>query len=372
MDKNFNEFLQLQLLNSIEGIGLRTISLLLNEFSDVSSIIEAGEHNLLSVQGITKPVCRNIKNFDFKKSPLIPKLKDIYERTISNGYSVINYLSRDYPQKLKTMYDPPIVLYTCGNTDYLNNNSLSVVGTRNNTIYGKMLTEKLVEDLSLRAVTIVSGMAKGIDTIAHKTALKNFVPTIAVIGSGLDVIYPSENKNLFNQISENGLIVSEFPLGTKPDAKNFPQRNRIISALSLGTIIIETRLKGGAMQTAHLALDQGKEVFALPGNVGSPNSEGTNYLIQNGLAKLITKAEDILEEFSFDPVESKEKTLIPDLSLFEQNVFNSLTYDPVHIDNIALKTNYSVQECLSILLMLEIKGVVQQQPGKTFLKTNNV
>ena len=174
--------------------------------------------------------------------------------------------------------------------------SIAIVGTRQPTNYGKVQAERIASELALQGITVVSGMARGIDSIAHTRTVRDNGRTVAIIGSGLDVIYPPENRKLFQQIIENGMVISEYPLGTKPDAQNFPKRNRIISGLTLGTVVIETGVKGGAMQTASFALDQGKEVFAIPGNLGVRQSEGTNLLIQKGEAALIRSAEDILLE----------------------------------------------------------------------------
>ena len=211
---------------------------------------------------------------------------------------------------------------------------------------------------------------RGIDSTAHFSALKNNGRTIAVIGSGLDIIYPAENKKLFNQIAENGVIISEFPLGTIPNAENFPKRNRIISGISLGTLVIETAITGGAMQTARLALDQNREVFAIPGNLGVRQSEGTNLLIQRGEAELIKNAEDILIELELKlkPILGKN---IPkqqkDLTIFEEKIYNCLLNEPLHIDKIAEKTEQSTSDCLVHLLSLEFKGLVKQLPGKMFM-----
>jgi DNA processing protein len=243
------------------------------------------------------------------------------------------------------------------------------VGTRGPSNYGIIQCEKVVEDLARQNITIVSGLARGIDSIAHRTALKNGGRTIAIIGSGLDVIYPPENKKLFNEIAEKGDIISEYPLGTKPDAQNFPKRNRIISGLSLGCLVVETAITGGAMQTAAFALDQNREVFAIPGNLGVRQSEGTNMLIQKGEAKLVRNAEDILVELELKlkPVIGKN---IPkptvELNLFEEKILNSLDGEPLQIDNISSITQLSTSECLVHLLSLEFKGLVKQMPGKIF------
>jgi len=262
------------------------------------------------------------------------------------------------------------LLYTRGKFVDSDDYSIAVVGTRQPTNYGKIQAEKIVTDLVAQNITIVSGLARGIDSVAHTSALKNNGRTIAVIGSGLDVIYPAENKKLFNEIKEKGVIISEFNLGTIPNAENFPKRNRIISGLTLGTLVIETAITGGAMQTARLALDQNREVFATPGNLGVKQSEGTNILIQRGEAELVINAEDILTELELKlkPIIGKN---IPkphkDLSIFEANIYNCLFNEPLQIDKIAEITNLSTSDCLVNLLSLEFKGMVKQLPGKMFM-----
>lgn len=285
-----------------------------------------------------------------------------------NG-QILTVWDEEYPKLLKRIFDPPLVLEAIGNIEERDGFAISVVGTRNPTNYGRLVAEKISAELAEQGITIISGMARGIDSIAHSAAIKSGGKTIAVIGSGLDVVYPSENKKLFEVICETGVVISEFPLGTKPDATNFPKRNRIISGLSLGCIIIETGIKGGAMQTARFALDQNREVFALPGNVGVKQSEGTNYLIQRGEAELIRSAEDVLLELELKlkPILGKN---IPkqqqDLSLFEEKIFNALNNEPLHIDKIAVSTNLTTSDCLVHLLSLEFKGLVKQLPGKKF------
>jgi len=218
---------------------------------------------------------------------------------------------------------------------------------------------------------VVSGMARGIDSVAHDSTLRSGGRTIAVIGSGLDVIYPPENRKLFERIRENGVIVSEFDFGTKPDAQNFPKRNRIISGLSLGTLVVETRFTGGAMQTAAYALDQNREIFAIPGNINVAQSEGPNSLIQRGEAKLVTCVDDILQELRLDRKPDLKKELNikkVDISFFEQKVYDVLSLEPKQIDDIAAAASLSISECLVNLLTMEFKGVVKQLPGKMFIR----
>jgi len=303
----------------------------------------------------------------------IQKIQAEVEKEINKidkmGGDLITILDEGYPFLLKKIYDPPIILYKIGQIKKDDENSLAVVGTRKPSEYGKKQTEIICKDISERNITIVSGMARGIDSISHRTAIKNNGRTIAVLGSGLDVIYPPENKKLFSEIVENGVVISEYPLGTKPDAMNFPKRNRIISGLSLGAVIIETGITGGALQTAQYALDQNREVFALPGNINSKTSEGTNRLIQRSEAKLVTNVDDILEELNLK-LKVQKKIKKPkeniNLNIFEAKIINVLNEETIQIDKIAELTKLSTSDCLVHLLSLEFRGLVRQHPGKTF------
>ena len=213
-----------------------------------------------------------------------------------NNIKVISINDKEYPESLKRIYDPPIVLYANGNLNLLNNKSIAIVGCRLCSVYGKIITKKLAYNLSEKNITIISGMARGIDTYAHIGALEAKGRTIAVLGSGIDVIYPKENERLYYEIiRNNGLILSEYIVGTKPIPMNFPRRNRIISALANGVLVTEAKIRSGSFITVDFALEQGKEIFSVPGNINSANSEGTNSLIKQG-AKLVTCVEDILDE----------------------------------------------------------------------------
>jgi DNA processing protein len=251
-------------------------------------------------------------------------------------------------------------------------NSIAIVGTRHPSLYGQTTTEIFVRELAELGLTVVSGLARGIDTQAHQTALKSKGRTIAVIGSGLDVPYPPENRKLLEAIAEQGAVVSEFPMGAKPDATNFPRRNRIISGLSLGTVIVESGEDGGAMITASTALDQNREVFAVPGNITEKRSAGANKLIREGRAKLVQRVQDILEELGpqMRHLLKKERAIDPpvELTLFERNVLNILGDQPVQIDTISELAETSTADALVNLLSLEFKGLVRQLPGKMFVR----
>jgi len=370
-DERFGKLVYLIHLLNIDGIGPLKIFSLLSKFHNPKDIFQTNIPRLVEVEGINK----NLSNRILNSANNISKTKEKLESTLSslskiNG-RIITYWDEDYPELLRRIYYPPILLYAIGEFSESDKNSIAIVGTRMPTNYGKQNAEMFAQDLALNNITVVSGMARGIDSTAHRATLKSNGKTIAVIGSGLDVIYPPENKKLFEEICDNGVIISEYELGTKPDAQNFPRRNRIISGISLGSLIIETKLNGGAMQTAAYAIDQNREVFAIPGNINSKQSEGPNALIQRGEAKLVTKAEDILIELNLR-IKPEIGKNIPkpsfDLTLFEQNLLNALTNQPMHIDEIATTSSMSVSDCLVNLLTLEFKGLVKQLPGKMFVK----
>lgn len=367
---SFDELTYLFLLQSIDRIGPVKIKNLLTKFKNLSNIFSSNINQLIEAEGINKELATRIR----KSLEGINSIKIFLDKELEAlnklGANIITIWDDDYPQLLKNIFDPPLILYTIGNFDEKDKYSIAVVGTRQPTNYGKIQAEKITAELVEQNITIVSGLARGIDSISHSTVTKNNGRTIAVIGSGLDVIYPAENKKLFYQIAESGIVLSEFKLGTIPNAENFPKRNRIISGLSLGTLVVETAINGGAMQTARLALDQNREVFAVPGNLGIRQSEGTNFLIQRGEAKLIKNAEDILVELELKlkPIIGKN---IPkhqnDLTIFEEKIYNCLITEPLHIDKISEITDLSTSDCLVNLLSLEFKGLIKQLPGKMFM-----
>ncbi|MEO8399181.1 MAG: DNA-processing protein DprA [Ignavibacteriaceae bacterium] len=366
---NLEQLTNLNLLLSVERIGPGKIRNLLSKFRSTEKILSADYQSLIEVEGISSNLARRIRKINSNRDEIYSSTEKEFNELKKIGGEIITVWDPDYPYLLKKIYDLPLMIFIIGNFKKEDEYSIAVVGTRQPTNYGKIQTEIITSELSSQGITIVSGLARGIDSIAHTTALKNNGRTIAVIGSGLDVIYPPENKKLFEQISKNGVIISEFNLGTKPDAQNFPKRNRIISGLSLGALVVETGVSGGAMQTASFSLDQNREVFAVPGNLNVKQSEGTNLLIQKGEAQLIRSADDILValELKLKPILGKN---IPkphvELNLFEEKIIATLKSEPIQIDKIAILTNLSTSECLVHLLSLEFKGLVKQLPGKMF------
>jgi len=282
------------------------------------------------------------------------------EKLARYGVKVLIWHDPDYPSRLKEIYDYPPILYVRGSLLPEDEWCLAVVGTRRATVYGRQATEEIVADLARNKITIVSGLAKGIDSIAHYSALEAGGRSIAVFASGLDIVYPGENAALARSIIQQGAVVSEYPLGTRPKADNFPRRNRIMSGLSLGVLVVEAGETSGAMITAHLALEQNREVFAVPGSILSPASRGTNHLIQEG-AKLIRDYTDILEELNLTAVahQMEIKEVIP-ASDTESLLLKQLGTEPTHIDEVCRSSGLPISVVSSTLAMMELKGMVKQ------------
>lgn len=279
-------------LASVEGLGPVKKFALLNKFETAKRIYNATEKEILKVDGMSDKIVQNMQKA--KDAKLLEK----YEKYIlKNDIKIINISDDNYPAKLKNIYAPPITIFAKGDISLLNSKSIAIVGSREPSKYGIYVAEKFSKELSKEGITIVSGLARGIDTFAHVGPLSSFGKTIAVLGSGIDVVYPKENAKYYREISEKGLIISEYIVGTAPESKNFPQRNRIISGLSDGVLVVEARKNSGTMITTDFALEQGKELYVIPGNITSNLSAGTNNLIKEG-AKLVTDVYEILEDLN--------------------------------------------------------------------------
>jgi DNA processing protein len=277
--------------------------------------------------------------------------------------------SPDYPQRLREIHDYPPIIYLRGQLLQQDECCLAVVGTRRVTSYGRQVTEEIVADLAKNKITIVSGLAKGIDSVAHQTTLDFGGRTIAVLGNGLDTVYPAENVNLARKIIENGALISEYPLGTRPKADNFPRRNRIMSGISLGVLVIEAGEKSGALITVAQALEQNREVFAVPGSILSPTSKGSNNLLQQG-AKLVRNYTDILEELNLAMVaqQLEMKELLPENST-EALLLKQLSAEPTNIDEICRRSGMPASLVSSTLAMMELKGLTKQVSGMNYVLT---
>lgn len=355
-------------LIKLQGLGPVMIKNLLNHFGNAKAIWKADQKELRKAKSIGPKRSRQIIK-DRKSIDLDYELQMLKEA----GVNYLTLVDEEYPYLLKNIHDPPPVLFYKGDMKPVDMISLSIVGSRKCTAYGRKIANKLGETLAKKGFTIVSGLARGIDTCSHQGALKSG-RTIAVIGSGIDVIYPPENEELMVDITKQGAVISPFPLSTPPHGSNFPQRNRIISGLTLGTIVVEAAKKSGSLITANFALEQGREVFAIPGDVTKEQSFGTNCLIQKG-AKLVQKIDDILSEL---PLEEWEGTICEqkeelkddkkdvELPKRETKVYEQLNSTPQEFNEILAKVEMSASQLNSILLKLEIKGLVTQLAGNRF------
>ena len=355
-------------LYTVPTIGPVRFTALVKHFGSPEKVLSASERELSELPDIGAVIASNIKSkISWDKAEEQVKLAE------KNQIRVITFQDEIYPEVLKSIYDPPPFLFIRGEIRKDDRYAVAIVGSRSASVYGKRITERIGRELAKNGITVVSGLARGIDSIAHLSALKEGGRTLAVFGSGLDVIYPPENEKLAEKITSSGAIISEFFLGTRPEAPNFPRRNRLISGLSLGVVIVEAGEKSGALLTASCALEQNREVFAIPGNLGSKNSEGTNALIKQG-AKLVTRVEDILEELKITRKSDKSPFIPPEQDLShlteaEKSIFSLISDEPHHIDKIAGLVSLGVPQVLSTLLSLELKGLVKQLSGKMFVRT---
>ena len=366
----FDELCALRFLLTIEGIGPVKINYLQKSFPSFQSILNAPHNLLAKSSGLHESILQRIAEGKSQLDKLTKTIERELDALKQTGAVIITLWDDNYPFLLRNIYAPPPILYIAGEIPAEGENNIAVVGTRTPSQYGKMQAEKISTQLAESGFTIVSGLARGIDSIAHQSAVQSGGKTIAVIGSGFGHIYPKENIPLADVIRKSGAVITTHSYFEKAVAMNFPARNRIISGLSRGTVIVESGSKGGALQTASFALEQNREVFAIPGNIGSKQSEGTNALIKNGTAKLVQDADDILTELQLTlPQRSKVTKEIPkvSLSLFEEKIVSALGEETLHIDTLASRAGFSTQEALVHLLTLEFKGVIRQLPGKMFI-----
>ena len=340
--------------NNIPGIGRVRLSQLENYFGSLECAWKASIGEIRK-SGIENVAVKSIEKF---RPEIFPD--DVLEKVIRYGIKVVTYKDNEYPSRLKEIYDFPPVLYLRGDLLPEDEWCLAVVGTRRITMYGKQVTEEMLSDLAHNKITIVSGLAKGVDTIAHRVALETRGRTLAVFACGLDIVYPSENARLARDITDQGCLISEYALGTKPRAENFPRRNRILSGLSLGVLVTEAGESSGAMITARIALEQNREVLAIPGSILSPASRGTNRLIQEG-AKLVRDCEDILEELNLTTInrQMEMKEILPDTEN-EAILLRYLSAQPIHIDEVCRKSGLTAATVSGTLAMMELKGLVKQ------------
>ncbi|MBW1722294.1 MAG: DNA-protecting protein DprA [Deltaproteobacteria bacterium] len=356
-------------LSLIPGLGNIAFKNLLEAFGSPENVFRARLKDLLSVKGVREVVARAVFKKEFVQDPvrLLRKIEDMKIHPII-------FSDPEYPPLLRTIHDPPMILYRKGRDIPTNVNFLAVVGSRHPTQYGIKTAEMIAYGLARRGLGIASGMAQGIDAAGHWGCMKGGNFTVAVLGTGHDVVYPASNRRLFSIICEKGAVISEFPPGTPPDPKNFPIRNRIISGISKGVLVVEATRKSGSLITAALALEQGREVFAVPGSIHSFKSAGCHLLLKQGAA-LVENAQDILQGLGLHfsglqemKGEKAPKNGIQEIEEGERIVFDVLGDFPVHIDQIAKQTGMLPAEVSSLLLQLELKGIIRQLPGKMFVR----
>jgi DNA processing protein len=354
-------------LTFVKNIGPTLAKSLLAYFGSAEEIFKASPAKLIKVPGIGE---KTISQLDFAEALKKAEKELIFVE--KQGIEVIFYTDSKYPKRLKNCGDSPVLLYAKGNMDLNPPHIISIVGTRNATDYGRQLCKQLIEELQQYNVLIVSGLALGIDVAAHKECVRLNMPTVGVLGHGLDRLYPSQNRGTADKMLENGGLLSEYPSGTIPDRENFPQRNRIVAGIADATVVVEAGIKGGALITAEIANSYNRDVFAFPGRLGDDFSEGCNFLIRNHKAGLLTCVADLAFSLGWEktdhakPVE--QFTLPLDLSTDERLIFDILQQHktPLAIDDLTIKANMPMSLLAMNLLNMEMQGYISSLPGKTY------
>ena len=356
----------------VEHVGPVRVRQLLQHFGDAPAILRASKQQLMFVRGIGEDTAEAIANWE-KNVDLAAELK----RCEEFGCHVVTQDDAEYPEMLRQIYDPPIVLYVKGTLTAADKNGVAIVGSRQTTHYGIEVARKFGYQLAYVGVTVVSGGARGIDTAAHQGALSAKGRTICVLGTGINIVFPPENAELFARIAESGAVVSQYPFNRQADRQSFAIRNRIVAGMTLGTVVVEANLTSGALITANFAVEYGRQVFAVPGRIDSPRSKGCHDLIKKG-AKLCEGAEDILSEFEYlfpasnRPPTVNETGVLPALTLSEneQKVYDALDKEPTPMDDVIRQCGLPASAVSVALLSLEMKRAVRQVPGKLFLRNN--
>jgi DNA processing protein len=365
-----SHYRELIALTLVPNLGVQRIRQLLKYFESPADVFNENHRKIRQIDGLGPAIAAEISRFH--QWDLVD---EILHKTEKTGSELISIHDPDYPHLLKQIYDAPPLLWVRGNAEALSTPGIAVIGTRKADKYARSQAEKWSELILHYGLSVISGLAYGVDTIAHQTAVDRNSKTIAVLGSGIDWIYPEQNVKLADKITDcGGAVISEFPPGTKPDAGNFPVRNRIVSGLSLGVLVIQSGIKGGSMITARSALDQNREVFVIPHNLDQKNGDGNHYLIRTGQGKLVEKIEDILLELQMTPdlteqnrkEESVKKWKSVTLSDTQKMICSAIEEGYTQIDQIAEETGKSTQKLLPILLELEMEDIVVQSAGKYF------
>lgn len=356
-------------LTFIPNFGPRRFKKLLEAFGTVKDIFEAPAEEISRIEGMKQEMALAIGH-----ESLLEKADKEIKKASNHDVDIIPYEAKNYPEALKSIDDSPIVLYVRGKIPVNDKPMIAVVGSRISSLYGQRIAKEISCDLARAGITIVSGMARGIDTAAHEGALEADGTTIAVMGSGLNFIYPAENKKLAERILKKGALISEYSMDVSPEAKNFPIRNRIISGLSKAVLVAEAREKSGALITADIALEQGRDVFAVPANVDSTKSRGSNSLLKQG-AKFVTDAADILEELGFSVTLSepgaKKGEAVQSLDGDEKKILSFLDSEPVAMDELLERASIPANRVMTALSFLEMKKLIKKVPGNYFVKASS-
>jgi DNA processing protein len=352
--------------NLVRGIGAVRLQALIDHFGDAASAWQ-GTPGELRAAGLGSKVIERL--LEVRKDV---DLDNLWDKINAQGIQILTWNDETYPPRLKDIEHPPPILYIRGEFLPEDHFAVAIVGTRKVTSYGRQVTEELSTFLAANGVTVISGLARGVDAIAHSTTLRSGGRTVAVLGCGVDRIYPPENRGLAEQMMTRGALISDYPVGTAPESSNFPPRNRIISGLSLAVIVIEAGETSGALITAEFAAEQGREVFAVPGNILAPQSKGTNKLIQNGAQPLLT-AQDLLQALNLTRVvEQKAARKILPVDEVEAQVLNALGNEPLHVDELRNQTGLPVEKVSAALVMMELKGMVRQVGGMQYVAVREV
>ncbi|HMJ91909.1 MAG TPA: DNA-processing protein DprA [Candidatus Acidoferrum sp.] len=357
-------------LNMIEHVGPVRLRQLMEHFGDATAILRASRNQLLAVRSIGPEVAETIANWE-KDVDLTGEMKRVEEY----GCSIVTQEDETYPELLRQIYDPPILLYVKGELRNSDKNGVAIVGSRQTTHYGIEVARKFGYQLGYVGVTVVSGGARGIDTAAHQGTLSAKGRTICVLGTGLNIVFPSENAELFERIASSGAVVTQYPFNRNADKQSFAIRNRVVAGMTLGTVVVEANLTSGALITSNFANEYGRQVFAVPGRIDSPRSKGCHELIKKG-AKLCEGVEDILSEFEYlfptsnRPPTPNETGVLPTISLSEneQRAYDALSNEPVGMDDVIRNSGLPSSAVSVALLSLEMKRIVRQLPGKRFVR----
>ncbi len=357
-------------LNMVEHVGPVRVRQLLEYFGDPAAILRANKRELMQVHGIGEDTAESIAGWE--KSV---RLDDELKRITDFGCRIVIQDDPEYPELLKQIYDPPMVLYVKGALLPKDKNAVALVGSRMTTPYGIEAARKLAYQLAYLGVTVISGGARGIDSAAHQGALSAKGRTLAILGTGINIVWPAENKELFDRIASNGAVVTQFPFNRPGDKQSFPIRNRIVAGMTLGTVVVEANMSSGALITANFATEYGRQVFAVPGRIDSPRSKGCHDLIKKG-AKLCEGVEDILSEFEYlfppsnRPPSPAETGVLPalELSVNEQSVYDALSQEEITVDEVIRRSGLPPSAASVVLLSLEMKRMIRQLPGKLFVR----